>query len=124
MEMQAATVQTMEMAVAQATNSEMAMISSVSHLSTSNKTVSYTNSRTLGGNSGLSIGKKVRRTPTETPGTYVGNIIDAVVVPLEPGSSNSVIGSPSDNGDGNGNSNSAGNGDDGNASGSTSPSLH
>ncbi|CZR55071.1 uncharacterized protein PAC_04957 [Phialocephala subalpina] len=78
----------------------------------------------LSGNSGLSIGKKVRRTPIpETPGSYIsgigdaaGELVDAVVVPLEPGFSTSVIGSPSNNGNSNGDNNSAGNNNSGNGS--------
>jgi hypothetical protein len=64
------------------------------------------------GNSGISIGKKVRK--SETLGTYVGTIIDDVTVPLEPGSSNSIWASPSDNGSGDGSGNTAGSGNSGN----------
>ncbi|TVY65674.1 hypothetical protein LSUE1_G006049 [Lachnellula suecica] len=64
----------------------------------------------LSGNSG----KKVRK--SETLGTYVGNIIDDVTVPLEPGSSDSVLGSPSQDGDNDGDNNSAGSNNDNNGS--------
>jgi hypothetical protein len=64
------------------------------------------------GNSGISIGKKVRK--SETLGTYVGTIIDDVTVPLEPGSSSSIWASPSDNGSGDGSGNVVGSGISGN----------
>ena len=70
----------------------------------------------LSGNSG--IGKKVRRNPQKTSlGTYVGTIIDDVTVPLDPTSSTSIWGSPSNNGNSNGNGNTAGSGNTDNGSG-------
>ncbi|KAE9368305.1 hypothetical protein N431DRAFT_443757 [Stipitochalara longipes BDJ] len=66
----------------------------------------------LSGNSGLSIGKKVRR--SETLGTYVGTIIDDVTVPLEPSSSSTIWTSPSGNENNDGSGNTAGSGNSGN----------
>lgn len=97
------------------TNSEM--VSQAVH-STGTASNSSTGNGILSGNNGISIGKKVRK--SETLGTYVGTIIDDVTVPLEPGSSDSIWGSPSQNGNNDGNNNSAGNGNDNNASGNGS----
>ena len=66
----------------------------------------------LSGNSGLSIGKEVRK--SETLGTYVGTLVDDLTVPLEPGSSNTIWGFSSDNGSNDGSSNAAGSGNSGN----------
>lgn len=67
------------------------------------------------GDNGIKIGRKVSR--TETLGTYIGNIVDDATVPLEPGSSDSIWGSPSNNGNHDGDNNEAGSHNDGNGSG-------
>lgn len=75
------------------------------------------------GNQGLSIGKKVKI--LRSLGSYIASLgkntdtlVDGATLPLMPGSSDSVLGSPSDNGVSNGNGNSAGNHNTNNGDGS------
>lgn len=77
----------------------------------------------LSGNDGISIGKKVRRSASaqsQTLGSYVGNVVDSITVPLNPGSSNTIWASPSNNGNNNGGGNTAGSGNLNNGNGSKS----